>query len=219
MKKVLSLFMVLLLAISLFACGNKENKEPTVPIPATPEQVTPITPTETPVIPPETPVTPSETPVIPPETPTPDVPVELVNDPNEVLDELMKKVVDRSLFDCVVLFDYVPFLSVEDAEAFVRGEKKSIKDGWHAMYLVDSAALQISPDMLPSGPENLNFFTFKDELYVTFDHEITWSIPQGEAFYRVLEDGRILKIIAFVDGRASKKTIYDSIDQMFGNTQ
>ena len=48
MKKVLSLFMVLLLAISLFACGNKENKEPTVPTPATPEQVTP---TETPTSP------------------------------------------------------------------------------------------------------------------------------------------------------------------------
>lgn len=59
MKKVLSLFMVLLFAISLFACGNKESKEPTVPIPATPEQVTPITPPETSVLPPETPVTPS----------------------------------------------------------------------------------------------------------------------------------------------------------------
>ena len=211
MKKVLSLFMVLLLAISLFACGKEVSKEPTAPTPATPEQVTPVTP-------PETLVTPPETPVIPPETPTPDVPVELVNDPNEVLDELMKEVVERSLFECVVLFDYVPFLSVEDAEAFVRGEK-SIKDGWHAMYLVDARALQISPDMLPSGPENLNFFTFKDELYVTFDHEITWSTPRGEHFYRVLEDGRILKSIAFVDGRTSKKTIYDSIDQMFGNTQ
>ena len=50
MKKVLSLFMVLLFAISLFACGNKESKEPTVPTPATPEQVipeTPLTPLET----------------------------------------------------------------------------------------------------------------------------------------------------------------------------
>ena len=52
MKKVLSLFMVLLFAISLFACGNKENKEPTVPTPATPEQVTPVTPPETLVTPP-----------------------------------------------------------------------------------------------------------------------------------------------------------------------
>ena len=59
MKKVLSLFMVLLFAISLFACGKEESKEPTVPTPATPGQVTPITPPETPVTSPETPVTPS----------------------------------------------------------------------------------------------------------------------------------------------------------------
>ena len=51
MKKVLSLFMVLLFAISLFACGKKESKEPTIPTPATPEQVTPITPPETPINP------------------------------------------------------------------------------------------------------------------------------------------------------------------------
>ena len=64
MKKVFSLFMALLFAISLFACGKEESKEPTVPTPATPEQVTP---TETPVIPSETPTQPE----------VPDLPIEL----------------------------------------------------------------------------------------------------------------------------------------------
>ena len=56
MKKVLSLFMALLFAISLFACGKEESKEPTIPTPATPEQVIP----ETPIVPPETSATPPE---------------------------------------------------------------------------------------------------------------------------------------------------------------
>ena len=56
MKKVFSLFMALLLAISLFACGKEESKEPTIPTPATPEQVIP----ETPIVPPETSATPPE---------------------------------------------------------------------------------------------------------------------------------------------------------------
>ena len=54
MKKVLSLFMVLLLAISLFACGKEESKEPTIPTPATPEQVNPEPPPETTIPTPET---------------------------------------------------------------------------------------------------------------------------------------------------------------------
>lgn len=40
MKRVLSLFMILLLAISLFACGQNEKENvPTVSIPATPKQI------------------------------------------------------------------------------------------------------------------------------------------------------------------------------------
>ena len=208
MKKVLSLFMVLLLAISLFACGNKENKEPTVPTPATPEQVTPITPPETSVLPPETPV-------IPPETPTPDVPDTHIRNPEEVLQQLLITSRDH-IFHSQYQFEGVSFLSVEDAEAVIEG-KKEVTDGWHVINAGGHILVKSDTGILPSfaSPSDYTTRTVWGELYIDVPPS-EFSSPRPNYYYRVLEDGRSLEYyLSYFVSDIERYVIYDTVAQIF----
>ena len=118
-------------------------------------------------------------------------------------------------------FDSKPFISSEDAEAIAKGEKTP-NSCWHYMYVEGALAVKISPDMLPMESSKYTYKTVDGELYITIPPPLSKPYPRLHTSLAIIEDGRILELVSDVsDPEFPKKTytIYDSIDQMFGNTQ